>query len=63
VLPAPIKSEVRTFPERLQHVPGRLCHGGHSRRYAATGTFLPFSQGAEEDVNTIEARVTVAPAR
>ena len=36
VLPAAVKGEVRAFPEGLQHVPGRLCHGGHPRRHGCT---------------------------
>ena len=36
VLPAAVKGEVRTFPDGLQHVPRRLCHGGHPCRHGCT---------------------------
>jgi len=36
VLSAAVKGEVRTFPEGLQHVPGRSRDGGHPRRHGCT---------------------------
>jgi hypothetical protein len=33
MLTAAVKGEVRAFPDGLQHVPGRLDHGGHRRRH------------------------------
>jgi hypothetical protein len=33
MLTTAVKGEVRAFPEGLQHVPGRLGHGGHHRRH------------------------------
>src|SRR5260370_19139850 len=36
VLPAAVKRKVRPFPDGLQHVPRRLCHGGHPRRHDCT---------------------------
>src|ERR1700733_105034 len=36
VLPAAVECKVQAFAERLQHVPGRLCHGGHPCRRGCT---------------------------
>src|SRR5258708_618756 len=36
VLPTAVQGEVPAFPEALEHVPRRLCHGGHPRRHNCT---------------------------
>ena len=41
-LPAAVKCKVRAFPEWLQHVPGRLCHGGHTRRHGCATSEYSF---------------------
>jgi hypothetical protein len=58
VLPAAAKSKVRTFPEGLQHVPGRLCNGGHPRRHGCATPFFILTR-VEEDVNANDASMFI----
>jgi hypothetical protein len=50
-LPAAVKSEVRAFPERLQHVPGRLCDRRHARRHGSTTSEYPFDSFRSRELN------------